>query len=140
MDPVLVQRTRYILRTRFNRAQTCPPAMLGSVCAQLLGWLNTHPVTAAHISGLKQLSSTDAPAAVYKVEDDILEGVASVFEGYSYNPGFYNATDIEQHAALCLAILEIVSRSFNKLENSQREFLLCLLGRYLTASTPATSF
>jgi hypothetical protein len=69
---------------------------------------------------------------VYKVEDDILEGVASVFEGYSYNPGFYNATDIEQHAALCLAILEIVSRSFNKLENSQREFLLCLLGKYLT--------
>jgi hypothetical protein len=134
MDPELVQRTRYILRTRFRRAQTCPTAMLGSVCTQLLNWLNAHPVTAAHISGLKQLSSTGAPATVYKVEAEILEQkeLAHSLEYFSYNPGFYNATDIEEHAALCLAILEVVARSFNKLEDLEGEFLLCLLGEYLT--------
>jgi hypothetical protein len=134
MDPELVQRTRYILRMRFCRAQTCPTAMLGSVCTQLLNWLTTHPVTAAHISGLKQISSTGAPATVYKVEADILEQkkLAHSLNYFSYNPGFYNATDIEEHAVLCLAILEVVAHSFNKLEDFEGEFFLCLLGEYLT--------
>jgi hypothetical protein len=134
MDPELVQRTRYILRTRFRRAQTCPTAMLGSVCTQLLTWLNTHPVTAAHISGLKQLSSMGAPAAVYKVEADILERKKNAPLNHygSYDPGFYNATDIEEHTALCLAILEVVARSFDKFEDFEGEFFLCLLGEYLT--------
>lgn len=134
MDPELLQRTRYILRMRFRRAQTCPTAMLGSVCTQLLNWLNTHPIIAAHISGLKQLSSTGAPAAVYKVEAELLEQktLSHSLEYFSYNPGFYNAKDIEQHAALCLAILEVVARSFDKFEDFEGEFFLCLLGEYLT--------
>jgi hypothetical protein len=71
---------------------------------------------------------------VYKLEADILERkkLAHSLMHFSYNPGFYNATDIEEHAALCLAILEVVARSFNKLEDLEGKFLLCLLGEYLT--------
>jgi hypothetical protein len=48
------------------------------------------------------------------------------------NCDFYNAVDIEQHAAICLAILEVVARSFNKLENSWKSGFLRALGAYLT--------
>jgi hypothetical protein len=133
MDPVLVQRTRTNLQNRFRRVQTCPPAMLGSICTQLLNWLNTHPVIAALVSGLKQLPSTGA-LAVYKVEADILERkrLDHSLGGLSYNPGFYNAMDDEQHAKLCLAILEVIARSFDKLEDFEGEFFLCLLSEFFT--------
>ena len=137
MDPELVQRTRYILRMRFRRAQTCPIAMLGSVCTQLLHWLNTHPVTAAHISGLKQLSSTDIAEDVYGIESYFLERKESGYDWDSFFSFFqtrnlYNAVNIEQHAVICFTILEVVARSFNKLGNLEESRFLPALGVYLT--------
>jgi hypothetical protein len=139
MDPELIQRTRYILHMRFRRAKTCPTAILGSVCTQLLNWLNKHPVTAAHISGLKQPSSTGTSADVYKIENYFLErkgsGDFENFFFFSNNQVFYNAVDTEQHAAICFAILEVVARSFNELGHSGESSFLSALGVYLTKNT-----
>ena len=55
MDPQVIQRTRYVLRARFRRTQTCPLGLFPSACKQLVSWLENHPVLSSPVSRLASL-------------------------------------------------------------------------------------
>lgn len=53
MDSQLVQRTRYLLKSRVKYAQTCPFYLFQSACLQLLNWLEQHPIFSGILHGLR---------------------------------------------------------------------------------------
>ncbi len=126
MDPQVIQRTRYILRARFRRTQTCPLALFPSACGHLLIWLENHPVLSSLVRRLGCLS-TESRKQIEKIVADV-----SVAEKYQYyQPGFYTATSTEEHAALCLNIVQAI-RSTAATEPSLRDFTFLCFAEYLT--------
>jgi hypothetical protein len=124
MDQEIVQRTRYVLRARFRRAQTCPAALFSATCRQLYHWLSSHPVMAGHIHGIRR-ESGDGAARVRQIVTDLSTGN----HRGGYDPGFYEASTLADHAAVCLAMLEAVAA--DKTVGGE-EFLIRLLGEHLT--------
>lgn len=123
MDLELVQRTRYLLRSRFRRAQSCPEALFISACKQLYTWLVNHPIMAAHLQHLK-LFPGPGVVQVHQILTD-LNSMTSTY----YDPGFYSASTMEDHAAVCLAILEVLA---DEQVPPEPRFLYSCLGEYLT--------
>ena len=126
MDPELVQRTRYLLRSRFRRPQTCPDALFPQVCHQLVTWLTNHPVTAGHLHALHRVKC-DAVVRIRQTAADLQNQVTS------YNPGFYSAQSAEEHAAVCLEIVEKVA-SLRSVDQHHAAFLVTCFGEYLTGN------
>ncbi|MEN3313736.1 MAG: hypothetical protein V7645_3065 [Actinomycetota bacterium] len=131
MDQEVVQRTRYVLRSRFRRAQSCPPALFSATCAQLVAWLTSHPVLAGHLHALRLRddAAVDRIVTIGRELGSLREdpGVRRV----SYDPGFYAATSLESHAAVCLAITEAVARDARPRGD---EFLVRCLAEHLTGN------
>jgi hypothetical protein len=133
MDQEIVQRTRYVLRARFRRAQTCPSALFSATCKQLHHWLSSHPIMAGHIHGIRH-EPGDGAARVGQIAIDIATRRVPAPDSRrgnreSYDPGFYKAATLADHAAVCLAILEAVATD----DTAQGdEFLIRCLGEYLT--------
>ncbi|MGS0738106.1 MAG: hypothetical protein ACOH2T_24095 [Pseudomonas sp.] len=102
MDPLLVQRTRYVLKSRFRWPQTCPANLIPEACHQLLGWLQTHTLTSMHLSRLRDIETTasDEVDEIFKIlrREQVEEVTRS-----------YDATTFEGHAAICLHIVQAVA-------------------------------
>lgn len=123
MDAEIVQRTRYILRSRFRRAQTCPPALFAPTCRQLHQWLTLHPVLGAHVHGIGNRAGESA-RQVEKIGSDLAEPRRG-----SYSPGFYSASTLDEHAAVCLAMLTAI---VNVADDHANRFLVTNFGEYLS--------
>src|SRR5947207_2193817 len=104
MGPQLVQRTRYVLRSRVRRAETCPIALFPSACKQLVEWLSNHPIFSALIRQLESRTLTD----VEQVR--ALSNSSSTRGGPTRaSLGQYTASTTEEHAEVCWAITRTVS-------------------------------
>jgi hypothetical protein len=122
MDPQVIQRARYVLRTRFRRAQTCPPALFPSACKQLLSWLENHPVLSSLVTRLASMA-TESREQIDKIIADVIAGrVCS---------GFYAATSTEEHAALCLHTARALTMT-GELQGYLRDSAFTGLAEYLT--------
>ena len=127
MDQEIVQRTRYVLRARFRRAQTCPSALFSATCQQLHRWLSSHPVIAGHLHGIRR-EPGDGATRVRQIAADL---AARGGREVQYQPGFYKASTLAEHAAVCLAMLEAVAADETVRGD---EFLVRCLGEYLTGT------
>lgn len=125
MDQEIIQRTRYILRARFRRAQSCPVPLFFATCRQLHGWLSSHPILAGHLHTIRR-DAGESTAQATKIAADL---AAQPGRLRSYEPGFYTATTLADHAGVCLAMLEAVAAHA---DSNFTDFLLCNLGEYLT--------
>lgn len=121
MDQLLIQRTRYLLRSRFRRVQTTPKEMLVHSCAQLMNWLNSHPVLYHSALVLSQFSdkNTDLIAKTLAEAPEALKG-----GGGSYNPGRYASQTNLSHASVCFHIIRAISQ-LGDLNERNQEFLFC---------------
>jgi hypothetical protein len=126
MDPQLIQRTRYVLRSRVRRTQTCPVALFPSACQHLVHWLDHHPIFGA-LTGNLTRQAGEAVDQVKKVITDITANP----EMSSYDPGFYNAKTTEEHAAVCWLAVRAVAASAG-LRDSQQHFVIRNMCEYLT--------
>lgn len=125
MDELLLQRTRYVLRSRARRVQTCPDVLFLSACQQFMDWLNHHPVLAAITANLRCLPGE------FRARIDQTMAEAPTAQG-NYDPGFYRASSVTEHAALCLKLVEAVAATGSLVVEGKRDFLLANLGEYIT--------
>jgi len=124
MDQLLLQRTRYVLRSRVRRVQTCPPALFVPACQHLLKWIDNHLVLSAIARRLREVPG--------EYKEQITKTLREVRETEgSYDPGFYSATSSEEHAAACLELLHAIA-SVEDITAPKREFVLRCLAEYLT--------
>jgi hypothetical protein len=112
LDPALIQRSRYVLKARVRRAQTCPEQLFFAACRHLMEWLNRHPIFAPIVASLRsrppvggtdfvQMALTDARAR--KGNSQIEPQIAST---------------LEDHAAVCLAVVSALA-DWEKPEDSR---------------------
>lgn len=119
MDQFLLQRTRYLLRSRFRRVQTSPTAMLVNSCAQLINWLSSHPVLSHSAEVLSQF--TDENTALIAKTLDEAPGALKAPQG-GYDPGRYSSQTNLSHASVCFHIVRGISLLGDMNERTQ-EFL-----------------
>lgn len=119
----MIQRTRYLLRSRFRRAQTCPDAMFVNSCKQLVHWIKTHPLLRYVVEELSQVDG-DHVARIKKT----LEEVPTCNK--SYDPGFYTAETNLKHSSVCWLIVKGLSE-LEDLDLRKQQFLISCLGEYL---------
>lgn len=128
MDQELIQRSRYLLHSRFRRVQSCPEAMFCIMSHHLVRWLEQHPVLGGHLTVMRGRPS-EAVARVRQTVRDLRDPPSG-----GYEPGFYTAADSEEHAAVCLAIVEGCA-SFHDVANAyRRDVLVSTLGEYLNGN------
>ncbi len=125
MDPLLVQQTRYLLRSRARRVQTCPDALFQSSCAQFLCWLNDNQVTSGLVNDLGRRATSDTEAI-----GRILREAPNVGRG-SYEPGFYCAATAHEHAVMCFHMAHAVAATV-EMPPHTADFVIRCLGEYLT--------
>lgn len=122
MDQLLVQRTRYVLRSRIRRVQTCPDVLFVPSCVHLIEWIDSHPLLSVIANRLKSV-----PGSHHEDIDRITREAPSA---RSYDPGRYKATTSDQHASLCLKTISTIvvsqnldGRSMNMLLRCFREYM-----------------
>lgn len=123
MDQLLIQRTRYLLRARFRRTQTCPESMLINSCQQLINWINNHPLLKFVISDLSNIKGEHV--------DRIAQTISEVpeYRG-SYYPGKYMAETSLKHSSVCFLLVKGISE-LGDLEEQKKKFVISCLGEYL---------
>lgn len=120
MDQLLVQRTRYLLRSRFRRVQTAPKEMLVHSCAQLMNWLNSHPVLFHSAEVLSQYSDANTNLIV----KTLAEAPEALKGRQVYNPGRYASQTSLSHASVCFHIIRAISQ-LGDMDEREQEFLFC---------------
>lgn len=137
MDQLLLQRTRYVLRSRIRRVQTCPAALFVPTCQHLLKWIENHPVLSGIVCHLKEVPG-EYKEQVTMTLNDAPEKVRS---GGGYDPGFYSAESSEEHAAACLAIVSAIAgldsakvppHQKGDMGKQMEKFVVLNFGEYLT--------
>jgi len=123
MDQLLIQRTRYLLRSRFRRSQTCPDAMFINACKQLVHWINNHPLL-SHVAGDLSKVEGDHVERIQQTLREIPECVGG------YDPGFYTAETNIKHSSVCWLLIEGIS-NFGSLDKDKQELAIRCLGEYL---------
>jgi hypothetical protein len=126
MDPLLVQRTRYLLKSRFRRPQTCPTNLLPSACKQLLEWLTAHPLLAANLIRLEEIETNAAVEC-----NDILEIAKK--EPITAIERKYDAKSLEGHAAICYRTIGCLA-SLNEVNSWAFQNASLSIATYLTGS------
>ena len=128
MNEVQIQRSRYILRARFRRAQTSPFELFTSSCKQLLNWIENHPIFSKICGVLKHK---------YSSINDQLEKIINDTKGNinNYNPGCHKSQVIEEHAALCYLTIRASASIVDKDINKQRFQLMCF-SEFITGNDP----
>lgn len=101
MDPLLVQRTRYALKSRFRWPQTCPVNLIVDACGQLMSWLENHPVLKMHLARLQNVETS----ALVEIEDIFRIMRKEPCESIERS---YDASTFESHAAICLHVVRAV--------------------------------
>src|SRR5579859_3495638 len=126
MDGLLLQRTRYVLRTRVRRVQSCPSVLFVSACNHLMQWVEHHPIMSSVVASLR------------KEPGEFREHIAQTLREApqnlqrSYTPGFYQARNQQEHAALCLELVHAVAGLDNVgIEPNVQQFIVICLGEYL---------
>ena len=111
MDPTLIQRSRYVLKARVRRAQTCPEQLFFSACKHLLDWLNGHPIFAPIVASLRSRPPVGGVDYVRMALADVRKGRSSS----DVEPQI--ASTLEDHAAVCLAVVSACAEWDNPDEN-----------------------
>jgi len=123
MDQLLIQRTRYLLRARFRRVQTCPNAMFVNSCRQLLHWIQNHPLLRYVVEDLSKVEGEH----VSRIKQTLIE--VPDCNG-SYNPGTYTAETNIKHSSVCWLIVQGVS-GLENIGFEKQQFVISCLGEYL---------
>ena len=123
MDQALIQRTRYLLRARFRRPQTCPDSMFISACKQSINWIESHPILKYAALALK-----DVPGE-YQSQIDAIAREAPIT--CPYNPGRYAIEQSIQHSSACYLIIKKIT-DLGDLDDDKVDFLLRCFGEFLT--------
>ena len=123
MDQLLIQRTRYLLRARFRRVQTCPDAMFVNSCKQLIHWIKNHTLLRYVVEDLSKIEGEH--------ESRIHQTLTEVpgWKG-SYDPGTYTAETNIKHSSVCWLIVIGISNMEN-IELYKQQFVISCLGEYL---------
>lgn len=101
MDEQLIQRSRYVLKTRIRRAKTCPVNLFPSACNHFLNWANNHPVFSGSLMNLRNMNSN--------IYDELKSYVAKNKNRDEFDSIKYAAATTNVHSAICLFIIEIIS-------------------------------
>ncbi|WP_417507811.1 hypothetical protein [Marinomonas gallaica] len=123
MDQLLIQRTRYLLRSRFRRTQTCPDAMFVHSCRQLVHWITNHPLLRYVIADLSKVEGEHA-VRIKKTLEEVPECKGS------YDPGFYTAETNLKHSSVCWLIVKGIAE-LESIDSRKQQFLIQCLGEYL---------
>ena len=102
MDDQLIQRSRYVLKTRIRRAKTCPRNLFPSACNHFLNWVNNHPIFSGALITLRTNKSgfkDELNSFIRKKEKSDAD-----FEAFKYS-----ATTTIEHSAVCLFIIEFIA-------------------------------
>jgi len=124
MDQQLIQRTRYLLRARFRRAQTCPDAMFVDSCKQLIGWITNHRLLKPVITELSEMKG-DHVDCISKIISEAPENARG-----GYDPCKYSVTTNLNHSSVCYNLVKEISE-LGKLNESQQQFVISCLGEHL---------
>ncbi len=113
MDQRLLQRTRYLLQTRFRRIRTAPLGNFEVVSKQVLNWLEGHPILSAvlqhlnnvpgdhHLEIRQMLESADLNSQRYyllTMHHHAKQEQEPAFKGYT-------PLNLEEHASACLDVV-----------------------------------
>ncbi len=127
MDERIIQRTRYILRSRFRRVQTLPNTLFFQAASQLFEWLTSHQILSSSIDYLDNI-----PGGFVKDINQISEIVRG---GHSDYPStHYEAKSFEIHAAICMRIVKNISQ-FQKINYARDSKLILLLAQYINSGS-----
>jgi hypothetical protein len=92
----------------------------------------SHPILAGHLHGIRR-AHCDGAGRVATIASELASRRAPRQDGgrstSSYDPGFYEASTIDEHAAVCLSVLDAICADETRKGD---EFLLRCLGEYLT--------
>lgn len=102
MDSQLIQRTRYVLKNRFEYVDSCPTNMFSIACKQLLNWLKSHFI----LSSIIDFLSTQNQASKSILETIVNDSYSA---GGSFDPGSYEAETIIDHIAICFHAFCVIS-------------------------------
>jgi hypothetical protein len=112
MDEHLVQRTRYLLQTRFRRVRVAKRGHFAKICKQLLDWLENHPIIGSVIHRLDTTEGDHHQEVQWmlELEDGMLGAYYPITVLKRKNdsvPAFkgYTATNFDQHSSACLQLL-----------------------------------
>lgn len=101
MDEQLIQRSRYVLKTRIRRAKTCPINLFPSACNHFLNWANNHPIFSGSLINLRNMN--------LNIYNELKSYVTKNKSGDEFDSIKYAAATTNEHAAICLFITEIIS-------------------------------
>src|SRR4051794_9580683 len=102
---MIVQRSRYVLKSRVTRARRCPLPLFQPACVHLIDWLENHALFAPMVARLK-LAGAEQFAALAGVVQQILNPT-----GGNIMPGRMKSATLEEHAASCLAVVHTLARA-----------------------------
>lgn len=125
MDQQLIQRTRYLIRSRSRRVQTCPAALFPSGCEHFLAWLTNHPVMSSIIQRLEEITG-DFSDTISKIIEEVPKAHGS------YTPMPYTAKSSIEHSALCLRLVKAIAEA--PVEPDKRDFYIRIFGEFLTGN------
>ena len=125
MNEVQIQRTRYILRARFRRAQTSPIELFASSCLQLIKWIKNHPILSPMCIPFN-IKYSEIKDQIFKItEIDSING---------YDPGCHKATNLTEHSALCYFVIDALSKTSTKRIDIQK-FHFCCYHEFITGDS-----
>ncbi len=133
MDQQLLQRTRYLLQTRFRRIRNAKLGHFELVCQQVFDWLENHPILSSVTQHLDNVPG-DHQHEIQLILNSDRVGSARYFvliagkdRKQPEEPDFkgYTPKTFEEHASACLQILRAA------IQKPNLDFY-CLLAVYLT--------
>lgn len=116
MDPQLVQRTRYVLRSRVRRTQTCPLSLFPSASKHLVDWLINHPIFSSLVEELESKSGE-----VGELMRQVMTNVTSNENDDSISLGSYQAGTTDEHAGICWLMVRAVASATGSSEWQARK-------------------
>ncbi len=126
MNDALMQKTRYVLHSRFRIPQSSPLDLFSPACAQILTWIENHLILGPIASALKR----EFPEPFGQVEKIIKDTTGKI---KPYNPGNYMPKTINERAALCYATMYGAKLALNNERNVQ-QFQYHCLSEYITGN------
>lgn len=125
MDSQLIQRSRYVLKTRIRRARTCPTNLFPSACNHFLNWVNNHPIFSGALITLRNIKP--------ELYDELERYVKNPHKtDIDYESTKYKATTTNEHSVICLYIIQIIAGMTE--EEIQFSNFYFDLTRYLTGN------
>src|SRR6185369_14683871 len=109
MDQHLVQRTRYLLQTRFGRLRTTPLGNFELVCKQVMVWLEKHPILSSLLQHLDNMPGEHHQEVKLMLGSQDMNGSRYFYLTVKHSPkqeqepSFfgYTPSSSEQHASAC---------------------------------------